>query len=58
MNVVGCKWDSKTKLKSNGSLDKYKTRLVAKGYAQLLGIDFDDTYSPIVKPFAICIVIS
>ena len=31
---IGCKWIFKRKLQTNGTIDKYKTRLVAKGYRQ------------------------
>ena len=44
--VIGVKWVFKTKYLSDGSLDKHKACLVAKGYAQWLGIDSDDTFAP------------
>lgn len=58
MNVVGHKWVFKTKLNSDGSLQKLKARLVAQGFQQTLGVDYFETFSPIVKLITIRIIIT
>ena len=58
MNVIGCKWVYKAKLKPDGSLDRLKARLVAKGFSQVDGIDFSETFSPVIKPANIRLVLT
>ncbi|KAJ9565370.1 hypothetical protein OSB04_001336 [Centaurea solstitialis] len=58
VNIVGNRWLFRHKFDSNGRLERYKARLVAQGFSQQPGLDFDDTFSPVVKPATIRTVLS
>ena len=55
---VGCKWVFKRKLENDGSLGSYKARLVAQGFSQKAGEDFDETFSPVARFESIRTVLS
>ena len=46
---IECKWIFKVKRGSNGEVNRYKARLVAKGFAQKYGVDYDETFAPVVR---------
>ncbi|KAL0421152.1 UNVERIFIED_CONTAM: Retrovirus-related Pol polyprotein from transposon RE1 [Sesamum latifolium] len=48
-HVIGVKWIFRAKLNSDGSVNKYKARLVVKGYSQLAGVDYGDTFAPMAR---------
>ena len=55
---LGYKWIFKRKLKADESIDKYKARLVVKGYKQKEDVDYFDTYSPITRITSIWMLIA
>jgi hypothetical protein len=44
---ITCKWVFRVKIKSNGSIERYKSRLVAHGFQQTQGLDYDETFAPV-----------
>ncbi|KAL0404475.1 UNVERIFIED_CONTAM: Retrovirus-related Pol polyprotein from transposon TNT 1-94 [Sesamum radiatum] len=46
---VTCKWVYRLKKKSDGTIDRYKARLVARGFSQNYGLDYEETFGPIAK---------
>ncbi|KAE8693482.1 S-adenosyl-L-methionine-dependent methyltransferases superfamily protein [Hibiscus syriacus] len=55
---IGCKWLFKLKRNPDGSIHRYKVQLVAKGYSQVPGYDFLDTFSPVVKFSSLNVVLT
>ena len=52
-SVVGSRWIYKVKQVADGSVEKYKSRFVARGFSQIKGINYDETFSPIVRYYSI-----
>jgi hypothetical protein len=57
-NTVGCKWVFTIKQTPEGKVEIYKARLAAKGYSQTYGIDYDETFAPVVKMSTVRTLIS
>jgi transposase InsO family protein len=57
-NVINTKWVFRNKLNEDGQVTRNKSRLVCKGYAQIEGIDFEETFSPVARMEAICLLLA
>ena len=58
VNVIGTKWIFKNKSDEHGTVIRNKSRLVAQGYTQVEGIDFDETFAPVARLESIRILLS
>ncbi|KAK4685970.1 putative transposase, partial [Tremellales sp. Uapishka_1] len=56
--AIGCRWVFKRKRGANGEIIKYKSRLVAKGYSQIPGVDFEETFAPVGRTTSLRIMLT
>ena len=56
--LVGCRWVFTVKYRSDGTLERYTARLVAKGYTQTYGIEYKENFPPVAKMNTIRVLIS
>ena len=57
-SAIGCKWVYKIKIRSDDTVDRYKARLVARGFTQEYGIDYEETFSPVARLSSVGTLIS
>ena len=55
--LVQCKWVYKTKITYDGTKTKYKAQLVAKGYSEVQGLDYNETFTPIERMDSIKLIL-
>jgi hypothetical protein len=57
-NLVKCNWVYRNKYASYGSVERHKAQLVAKGFFQVEGIDYNEKFSPVAKMISIYLVLA
>lgn len=57
-NMVGSRWVLKVKRNENGSVERYKARLVDQTYSQTKGVDYDEVFSPVARNTSIRTLLS
>ena len=57
-SMVGCKWICKIKTHYDGSIERYKAHLVAKGFIQEYGIDYEETFAPVARISSVCALLT
>jgi hypothetical protein len=55
---INCKWIFILKYKLDGSIECNKAKLLTKGYSQVPGVDYSDTFLPVVKFTSICLLLA
>lgn len=58
VNTVESKWVFRMKLNEDGTADRFKARLLSHGYSQIHGLDYDETFSPVVKATMIRLILA
>jgi hypothetical protein len=57
-NIITDKWVFTHKFLSDGTFDRYKARWVLRGFTQHPGVDYNETFSPVLKPATVCMVLA
>ena len=58
VKLIECKWGFKKKIDIDGNIQTFKGRLMAKGFKQIHGIDYDETFSPVTMLKSIQILLA
>jgi hypothetical protein len=57
-NCISSKWVFKVKLDGNNNIERYKCQIVARGFSQVAGLDFDETFAPVVRIESVCCLLA